>query len=139
MSAQRIFVDTNVFVYALDKTDPAKRAMAMELIDTHRDDIVVSTQVLVELWAVCNRKLGLDAKTSRRMVDAVGAFRVVDTDRDLVLAAADLSASDRLSIFDSLIVRAAQRAGCERLMTEDLQTGRLFDVLLVENPFASSR
>mgnify|MGYP002738849529 CR=1 FL=1 len=138
MRAPRIFLDTNVFVYALDRTDPAKRAVAMALIDTQRDDIVVSAQVLVELWAVCIRKLGLDPGTSRRMVDAVGAFRVVDTDRDLVLAAAGLSASDQLSIFDSLIVRAAQRAGCEKLMTEDLQAGRLFGDLLIENPFASN-
>jgi predicted nucleic acid-binding protein len=41
----------------------------------------------------------------------------------------------RLSWYDSLIVAAAQRAGCDRLYSEDLQHGQLFGTLRVENPF----
>jgi predicted nucleic acid-binding protein len=40
-----------------------------------------------------------------------------------------------LSFYDSLIVAAAQQAGCKRLITEDLQHGQRFAGLRVENPF----
>jgi predicted nucleic acid-binding protein len=41
----------------------------------------------------------------------------------------------RFSFYDSLIVAAAQAAGCRRLLSEDLQHGQRLDGLLVENPF----
>jgi predicted nucleic acid-binding protein len=40
----------------------------------------------------------------------------------------------RISFWDSLVVAAAQRAGC-RILTEDLQDGQDFDGVIVVNPF----
>lgn len=136
MSPSPIFVDTNVFVYAFDRSDTTKHARALSIIDTERDRIVVSTQVLVELHAVCTAKLGLDRAAASRIIDSVARFPVVDTDRTLVLEASALAASDQLSIFDAAIICAAIRAGCSELATEDLQTGRHFDELVVIDPFA---
>ena len=63
------FVDTSVFAYALDAGAGAKQIRAQQLLDTRRGDITVSTQVLIELHAVCTRTLGLsqnDAATAVR-------------------------------------------------------------------------
>jgi predicted nucleic acid-binding protein len=40
-----------------------------------------------------------------------------------------------LSLWDALIVQAAIQVGAERLVSEDLQNGRRFGVLTIENPF----
>lgn len=136
MTGQKVFVDTNVFAYALDLRDQKKRDQAIQLIEDRRDEIIVSTQVLIELYAVCTRKLGMDLSDARRAVQSVAGFPVVDTDRGLVLTAVSLSASARISIFDAAIVCAAQRAECGVLLTEDLNPNQRFADVVVQNPFA---
>jgi predicted nucleic acid-binding protein len=133
----RAFVDTNVFVYLFDRDAPAKRARAATLLEAGAETMVVSTQVLQEFYVTVTRKLGkplpeLDAEAAVRRL---AALSVVDTDADLVLAAVAGSRRYRLSFWDALIVEAALRAECRRLLTEDLQHGRRFADLTVENPF----
>lgn len=129
------FIDTNVFAYALDADAGAKRVQAQQLLDARRGTMTVSTQVLIELHAVCTRKLGLSRRDTQAAVRSVAKLPVVDTNRDLVLSAAALAASAELSIFDSLIVCAAQRAHCDMLLTEDLSDGQEFGRVRVVNPF----
>ena len=64
MTDGAIFVDTNVFAYALDDAEPVKRDTARETIEAHRREIIVSTQVLLELHAVCTRQLGMDREVT---------------------------------------------------------------------------
>ena len=53
-----IFVDTSVWVYAVDAADPAKRERALEVTaPAPGRDLVISTQVLTEFYAVVTRKL----------------------------------------------------------------------------------
>jgi predicted nucleic acid-binding protein len=40
-----------------------------------------------------------------------------------------------LSVYDALIVAAAQDAGCQLLFSENLQHGQRFGTVTVENPF----
>lgn len=40
------------------------------------------------------------------------------------------------SIYDALIIAAALEAGCAALLSEDLQLGRRFGTLTIQNPFA---
>ncbi len=138
MSGSRVFVDTNVFAYALDGGDPVKQASAQKLIDGRRQDIVVSTQVLIELYAVCTRKLGMPSDRASAAVEAISGFPVMDADRELVLRALALSVRAQLSIFDAAIVCAAQRAGASELLTEDLNAGQRFGELVVVDPFEIS-
>jgi predicted nucleic acid-binding protein len=130
-----VFVDTNVFAYALDARDPAKQRRAQEIIDEHRRGIVVSTQVLLELHAVCTRKLGMDRADAGEAVRAVGAFPVVVADRELVLDAVALAQRAQLSVFDAAIVQAAARGGCELLLSEDLSDGQELAGVTVRDPF----
>lgn len=136
MSGARVFLDTNVFAYALDSSAGDKQVRAQRVIDLRRQDIVVSTQVLMELFAVCTRKLGMTRSDARTAVAAISAFPVTDTDRVLVLQAVALAERAQISIFDAAIVCAAQRAGCGTLVTEDLNAGQRFGDTVVENPFA---
>jgi predicted nucleic acid-binding protein len=133
----RPFVDTNVLVYAHDRDEPHKQATAHRVLDEHAHDLVVSTQVLTEFYVATTRKLArpLDPERATRQVDELGRGTVVSVDVDLVRAAIALSRDRQLSLWDALIVRAAQRGGCDTVLTEDLQDGAMFDGIVIRNPF----
>ncbi len=86
-------------------------------------------QVLTEFIAVATRRLGLPAATVRRRVEFYASLEVYTPAVGDLLAAIDLHRLHQLSIWDALIVRAAQASGCRTLYTEDLQNGRRFDGL----------
>lgn len=136
MMSTPVFVDTNVFAYALDRADTTKQRLAQTVIHEHRREIVVSTQILFELYAVCTRKLGMDRDDARAAVRAVAEFPVTHTDRALAVDALHLAATAQLSIFDAAILCAAQRSRCHTILTEDLNAGQRFGEVVVENPFA---
>jgi predicted nucleic acid-binding protein len=59
---------------------------------------------------------------------------VVQVDPDLILAAAVSSRRDRISFWDALILAAASAAGCEAVLSEDLQHSRSFGRMRIANP-----
>lgn len=137
--ADRVFVDTNIWVYADDADSPKKRDRARELITTLVADerAVISTQVLQEYFAVATRKLGIAADEARKRVETMAQLDVVLIRPELVLEAIDLHRLHGLSIWDALVLRCAAASGCGRLMSEDLQHGQVIAGVRVENPFAA--
>lgn len=137
-----IFVDTNVWVYAVDAADPAKRERALEATAPAAGrDLVVSTQVLTEFYAVVTRKLAVPVTVddAEAMVRQLAALPVVAIDSAVVVSAITASRTWQISIWDALIIRAAEVAGCRRLLSEDLADGVRYGSVLVENPFAGMR
>ncbi len=137
-----IFVDTNVWVYAVDGADPAKRERALEAIaPAPGRDLVVSTQVLTEFYAVVTRKLAVPVsiEDGEAMVRQLSILPVVAIDSSLVVSAIVGSREWQISIWDALILRAAAVAGCRRLLSEDLADGTTYGSVVVENPFANTR
>ena len=136
----RSFVDTNIFVYRLDDNEPRKQAIAealvQDLIASH--EIVISTEILQELFVTLTRKLSanLDALDAEEIVRAHVELPVVQVDVSLILRAMDRIEAASISFWDALVVEAALVASATRLLTEDLQHGQVFDGRLrVENPF----
>jgi predicted nucleic acid-binding protein len=136
MSA-RSFFDTNVCVYADDKSAPAKQRRAVELIVAHRRDRsgVVSLQVLQEYFVTVTRKLRLDSAIARRKVELLAEFDVATPDLPDILAAIDLHRLHNISFWDALVLRSAQQAGCSVLFSEDMQSARVIDGVRIVNPF----
>lgn len=134
------FFDTNVLVYCVDPRSPAKQAAARELVARHATaaDGVLSTQVLIELYSVLTRKHRIAADTVRALLDGYSAWQVVDTDLRLVQSALDTAQAHGLSIFDAMVIEAAQRSGAVTLYTEDLQHGRRFGDLTLVDPFRAA-
>ena len=134
----RAFVDTNVLVYAVDEADERRRGIARDVLAAGADGgLVVSTQVLSE-FLVAVRRLAVPAEASRALEIvrsiAAGVEVHVPSVADVV-AAGERALRDGLHHFDALIVASALSAGCEILLTEDLQDGRRYDGLLVTDPF----
>lgn len=137
-----IFVDTNVWVYAVDAADPAKRERALEATAPAAGrDLVVSTQVLTEFYAVVTRKLAVPVTVddAEAMVRQLAALPVVAIDSAVVVSAITASRTWQISIWDALIIRAAEVAGCRRILSEDLADGVMYGSVRVENPFAGMR
>jgi predicted nucleic acid-binding protein len=137
--AERVFVDTNVIVYADDLDAGAKRDRAQEILHQVYVDGngVVSTQVLQEFFVAATRKLGVAPEFARRKVELLARLDVVTIEPSLILDAIDLHRLHSLSFWDALIVQAAAASGCRRLLTEDLQGSRTIAGVQIENPFAS--
>jgi predicted nucleic acid-binding protein len=135
----RTFLDTNVLVYLFDQDAPAKQAQARRILadEGAEGTLILSTQVLQEFYAAVTRKLTppLPPEVAQRAVEHFSQLHVVPNDTRLVLEAIALSRKHAVSIWDALIVQAALRAGCTRLLTDDLHAGWEVLGLRVENPF----
>lgn len=131
-----VFVDTNVVVYAFDRADANKQRIAIELLEGSVR-LVLSTQVLLETWWVLTRRLTepLEKGEASEVIDRLSELPVVSTDPQLVLQAIATSRRFEIAVWDALIIEAARAAGCNRVLSEDLQTGQDFGGVTIENPF----
>lgn len=134
-----LFVDTNVFVYAVDDRFPEKQGRAAATLRAagKRGRCVISTQVLQEYYATVTRKMNprmppvAAAESTRRLT----ALDVRGIDAKTVLAAIQRAGSGQISIWDALIVQSAVESGCSVLLTEDLTHGEVIDGVRVVDPF----
>ncbi len=139
MSA-KYFLDTNIFVYSLDITAPAKSRRAARLIRDALDtgNGIVSYQVVQEFFSVAFRRFAkpMSAFAAEEYLNT--AFRpllAVHSSPALFVSALQIYAQHHFSWYDSLIVAAAKEAGCSILYTEDMQHGKRVDDLKIDNPF----
>jgi predicted nucleic acid-binding protein len=120
-------------VYASLSDDP--RCPIAERIVSAGGDI--SAQVLNDFTNVARTKLkwpwkDIEATVALflQKVGRVGALTQATNASALALAR-----DHRLSFYDALIVAAALEAGCDTLLTEDMQDGRTITGLDIRNPF----
>ncbi len=135
------FIDSNVFIYLFDETDPGKRRTAERLIQQALEagSATISFQVVQETLSVLVGKLRRPANRdeAQRFLDKVLAplWQVMPS-AALYQRALDLQWRYRFGFYDSLIVTAALEANCTRLVSEDLQHGQRIEGLVIDNPFA---
>ena len=136
-AASRVFVDTNVLLYALDGVHPEKQRRAAEWIAFlwSTGAGVLSWQVLHEFYANATGKLGLGADLARVQVRRFQTWSPLDTSFPLVERAWYWFDSAGLSYWDGLILAAAERAGARYLLSEDFQSNRQFHDVRIVNPF----
>jgi len=137
----RIAFDTNILVYAQGGNDPARRRIALDVMDAlGRDSMHLPVQVLGELFNVLTRKARWPMQAAR---DAVlnwrSSFTLIAASEDTLLSALDLACDHQLAIWDALVVSTAADADCRLLLSEDMQDGFVWRGLTIVNPFASNR
>lgn len=127
-------LDTNVLIYAF--TDDPRSSKAQEVL---AKPFILSTQALNEFSNVALRKLGMTAADVRSALTDLCFLSedVLPLDRDTHGIALDIVERYHLSFYDSLMLAAGCRAGCEVFLTEDMQSGlQLEGGPLVVNPFS---
>lgn len=133
----KIFVDTNLLVYAVDESDPDRNQRARAFLEAlaNRAGGVVSTQVLQEFSSVSIRKLRLSPRTVLRMLATFDWLEVVQVDVSLLRTALELTMLEPLGFWDALMLAAAARANCAEVWTEDLSHGQTYRGVRAVNPF----
>jgi len=136
----RAFLDTNIFIYSFDRTDPPKARLAQQIITDHaaRGNGVISFQVVQEFFNVAFRKFQpalRPEEATNYLLTVLRPFLAVDSSIGLYSAALAIRLRYQLSWYDSLIVAAASEASCSVLYTEDLQHGAKINGVKIENPF----
>ena len=132
------FLDSNVLIYAYDVSNPVKQRIARALVGTAlAGGIVMSTQVLAEFAATLLHKLSPAARPEDLIaaLDALGPIKLISPDGDIVRRAVEAHAAYGLHFYDGMIVAAAERAGCERIWSEDYNSGQKYFGIAVVNPF----
>ena len=141
--SDKLFLDTNILVYAYDSSEPEKQAKAQTLLTQgiERENTVISAQVLGEFFVVVTRRIQkpLSAKQAEQGIDLLSILSVVEIDLKLVRRAVFIHTESQISYWDSLIISAAERAGCTKILSEDLNAGQAYHDVRVENPFNGAR
>ena len=137
MSADE-FVDTNILVYAFDRTAGAKRDVAAELLTRLSSDRVgcTSIQVLQEFYVNVTKKQGMSSVEASAQVSRLGKWKVHRPGANDVLLAIRLHRDKSVSFWDAMILRSAMSCDCSVLWSEDLSNGQVWSGLTVRNPFA---
>jgi predicted nucleic acid-binding protein len=140
--SDRIFLDTNVLVYLYDRDSPQKQAKSRFLLErgSITADLVISTQVLQEFYVTVTRKFTryISEEEIVLAMRGLGDLLTVPVNVPLIFDAIQLGRRYQISFWDALIIQAALFAGCNRLLTEDLQHGLSIGGLMVENPFLNN-
>ena len=132
----REFVDTNILVYAFDRSAGAKRTMAAALMERLWSERrgCVSVQVLQEFYVTATR-LGMPPGDALSQVERLGKWTVHRPGLEDLLDAIQLQRQKQVSFWDAMIVTSGLKLGCSLLWSEDLSTGQRWGGLTVKNPF----
>jgi predicted nucleic acid-binding protein len=134
-------VDTNVLVYARDPREPKKQAVAIELIESLTDAVLL-WQVACEYVSV-SKKLEPAGHSREHAWQDIRQLRSVWTavlpDWNVADRAQDLMSRYCVAFWDAMIVAACLESGVKRLYSEDFSELQTIDGLMIVNPFARLR
>lgn len=134
----RVFVDTNILVYAHDPSTGGKytraRSVMNELWPARRG--VLSTQVLQEFAVTLRRKISppLSEKETAQWVQEYLAWEIVANTPESILRALEFESQFKVSFWDALILQAAEKAGTPTLYSEDFSDGQVYGPIRIVNP-----
>ena len=134
------FLDTSILVYVFDADAVAKQTRARSLVIDHLGSgtLALSTQVLLEYYWTVTRKpeIPLPRPVAERLARQLLAASVVVPSAELVVAAMERSGATSLSVWDALILEAAESCGASVLYTEDKHLLSVIAGLEIVDPFA---
>jgi predicted nucleic acid-binding protein len=135
-NVSRIFLDTNILVYAYDLRDSQKQVKAHELVRSliHRRTGVISTQILQEFASVASTKLRHSTETVIHELILLESLEVVQINPKLIRRSVELFEQYKIHFWDTVVLAAAEAAHCDQLYSEDFQDGAVYNTVRVMNP-----
>jgi predicted nucleic acid-binding protein len=141
MKEDKVFLDTNILVYAYDVSSGSKHDIAGKIVADlwNLRTGILSIQVLQEFFITVTKKIPkpLAIKAARDIIRDFLLWEVVDNDGELMLAAIDVQMKYHYAFWDSLIITAAIKSGAAILLTEDLNNGQIIEGVSIKNPFVA--
>ena len=136
MQDSRIFIDSNIMIYAYSGTEKNKQQISRKLIKENHT--VISTQVLQEIANTLSRKF----KIAYSSIEQILHECILDNDilhlnrQDTIFKACNIARQYQFSFYDSLIIAAALETDCRYLYSEDLQHKQIIEgSLTIINPY----
>jgi predicted nucleic acid-binding protein len=134
----KVFVDTNVLVYAHDRKEGYKQDAAKTILRDlwDRNSGALSMQVLQEFYSTVTRKVATPLPREKaRLVVSQYARWCIETTPAEISHAFRIEDEARINFWDAMIVTAAIKAGATRILSEDLSHGQIIAGVKIENPF----
>lgn len=132
-----IAIDTNVLIYACDRSDERRQQAAIELISRQTDGILL-WQVACEFIAASRRltKNGFTPSQAwERLSEFLGVLRLAVPEQSVLSAAKSLHLQSNVGFWDAMIIAACMQAGADVLYSEDIPSAANLGGLRIINPF----
>jgi predicted nucleic acid-binding protein len=137
----KIFIDTNVLIYAHDVDAPGKHEVAKGVLGKLWGERTgaLSMQVLQEFYMNVTRKIKrpISRASARAIISSYEIWCAESVPAD-ISTAFRIEDEAQIGFWDALIVAAALRAGASQILSEDLNAGQTIAGIRVVNPFMSS-
>ena len=139
--AATAILDTNVLIYAHDRSEPEKQRQALEVLDRAQStgNGALTTQILGEFFTTATRKLSasLPLKDTARQIELMArVWPVFDVTAFTILEALRGTLTYRLSYWDAQIWASARLNQIPIILSEDFNTGAVLEGVRFVNPFA---
>jgi predicted nucleic acid-binding protein len=138
--SDRIFIDSNVFLYAVEEQDAAKAERAWEwlrhLFSSGRG--VANLQVMNEVANVLFKRGRLQPETVFEIIDAYAPFGTSSIGTETVIAARVIRMETDYSWWDCILLASAIELGCRQFLSEDMKDGDSVRGLTIVNLFRHS-
>lgn len=137
-----LFIDTNVLVYAYDRSEPDKQQqarVALKQLAITRSG-VISSQILAEFFNTVTRKIPAPLSTREgyeRIENFVQTWHVVDVNAVTVLEAIRGVNEYPFSFWDAQVWASAKLHQIPVVLSEDFNTGALIEGVRFVNPFST--
>jgi predicted nucleic acid-binding protein len=131
------FLDTNVLLYAYDLDSPLKREVALKLIErgwSNLGSMALSVQVLMEFFVNFVRA-GHSTTEAALVTSDLTRWPVMESSLQAYRLGLTIQDRWQVSLWDAMILAAAQASGARELLTEDLNHGQDYGGVVVKNPF----
>ena len=131
----KVFIDTNVFIYAYSNDEQSKKKKAVECLEEY--NCYTSTQALNELSNVLIRKFNMKSEDIKNVIDEIcDTCEVIAIDSTIIKKALDVNDTYKFSYYDSLMLSTAISGECSKILSEDMNDGQIIEkTLKITNVF----
>ena len=135
----KIFVDTNIWLYTFMENESKKTEIAREIINKNTDSISLSVQVLNEICINLIKKADYSEEEIRKLINNLqNVYDIYPITVEDSLKASEVRSRFYISYWDSLIIASALNNRCNILYSEDMQHNQIIEGLKIINPFKGS-
>ena len=137
-----IFLDTNILVYAYDRSEPLKQGKTIRLIDALSSigAGAISTQVLSELFVALTGKIRIPLSQKdgiERVEHHMQIWKIFNVTSMIILEALRGVRVHHFSFWDSLVWATAKLNQISIVFSEDFSDGSTVDGVQFVNPYTA--
>ncbi|MBF0228780.1 MAG: PIN domain-containing protein [Desulfamplus sp.] len=134
---EKIFIDTNILVYAFLENDKAKHNRSKQLFsEIIGKEVFISIQVISEIYSALSKNGIVHEAISEYIYELEKDINVCPINFSIITKCLFLKKRYGYSYWDSLILASSLESGCEIIYSEDMQHGQVIEKKIkIINPY----